>query len=130
MSRRTTSKHNGPSQRQLRVGEEVRHVLSSIIMRNDWPVGELVTPVTVSRVDVSPDLQNALVYVMPLGGQDQDQTLVFLKDMAPYMRKMLASSITLRRVPNLKFVLDDTFEKAERMERLFLSLPEASDDIQ
>lgn len=123
------SSPKGPSQRQLRVGEEVRHVLSSIILRNDWPVGELAQPITVSRVDISPDLQNALVFVMPLGGKAREDTLAFLKDMIPFLRKQLAKQVVLRRVPQLKFVLDDTFDKAERMQHVFASLkPSPIDD--
>ena len=114
--------HKQPSQRQLRVGEELRHILASIILRNDWPSGETLSPLTVTRVDMSPDLQNALVFFMPLGGEKQEETLLFLKENVGYLRKMMGKNITLRRVPMLRFVLDDTFEKAERMERLFKSV--------
>lgn len=112
----------GPSQRQLRVGEEIRHILASVIMRNDWPMGELQHPVTVSRVDISPDLQNALAFIMPLGGDAREETLSFLKEMIPFLRKQLAKNIALRRVPQLKFVIDDSFDKAERMQHVFSSI--------
>jgi ribosome-binding factor A len=110
------------SQRQLRVGEEVRHVLSLTISINDWPVGELQVPVTVTQVNMSPDLQKALVFVMPLGGLYQDETIAFLTEMSPYMRKKLADSMSLRRVPMLRFVIDETFDKAEKMENLFKTI--------
>lgn len=110
------------SQRQLRVGEEVRHVLSLTISINDWPVGELQTPVTVTQVNMSPDLQKALVFVMPLGGLYQEETIAFLTEMSPYMRKKLADSMSLRRVPMLRFVIDETFDKAEKMENLFKAI--------
>ena len=120
--RQRGSTARGPSQRQLRVGEELRHILSSIIMRNDWPAGDIPQPVTISQVDISPDLQNALIFVMPLGGEKREESLNFLIDMIPYLRKQLASSIVLRRVPYLKFVLDDTFDHADHMNRVFASL--------
>ncbi len=110
------------SQRQLRVGEEIRHVLSGVIGRNDWPKGELGVSVTVTRVDISADLQNALVFVMPLGGLQQEETIKFLNDMTPYLRKAVADAMSLRRVPSLRFMLDDSFEKAEKMENLFKNL--------
>ncbi|MBX9976966.1 MAG: 30S ribosome-binding factor RbfA [Alphaproteobacteria bacterium] len=110
------------SQRQLRVGEEVRHVLSQTISMNDWPVGELSVPVTVTQVSMSPDLQKALVFVMPLGGVEREETLEFLSEMIPYMRKRLASSMSLRRVPMLRFVIDETFDKAEKMDNLFKAI--------
>jgi len=106
------------SQRQLRVGEEIRHVLADIMIRNDWPVGSLKTPVTVTQVDVSPDLQNALVFVMPLGGADQEQILDFLTEMTFYMRKILGKKVALRRVPTLKFLIDETFDQAEKIDLL------------
>lgn len=111
-----------PSQRQLRVGEEIRHILSSIVLRNDWPSGDLSTPITITRVDISPDLQNAVVFVMPLGGTHQDETIAFLKENVGYLRKMVGKNMTLRRVPMLRFILDDTFEKADRMEKLLKSV--------
>lgn len=116
------------SQRQLRVGEEIRHILSGILFRNSWPQGELPTSVTVTRVDMSPDLQNAIVFVMPLGGEHLEETLIFLKEMSPFIRKTLAGRLTLRRVPTLKFVIDDTFEKAEKMEALFRKIQKKEDD--
>lgn len=111
-----------PSQRQLRVGEEMRHILSTIVLRNDWPSGDLSTPITITRVDISPDLQNAVVFVMPLGGLQKDETLSFLKENTGYLRKMVGKNITLRRVPMLHFIIDDTFEKADRMEKLLKSV--------
>ncbi len=109
------------SQRQLRVGEEMRHVLSDIIIRNDWPVGSLKTPVTVTQVDISPDLQAAIVYVMPLGGGEKENTIDFLKEMGFYIRKILGKKLALRRVPTLKFKIDETFEEAEKIDRLLRS---------
>ena len=106
------------SQRQLRVAEEVRHILSEIIQRGDLPEGSLSTPVTVSRVDISPDLQNALVFVMPLGGLHKEETLDVLKTNKWYLRKNLGQKVTLRRVPQLHFILDETFDAAEKIDQL------------
>lgn len=110
------------SQRQLRVAEELRHVLSSVIQRGDFPEGDLKSPVTISRVDISPDLQSALVFIMPLGGLNQEDSLEFLKKNAWYFRKNIGGRMHLRRVPNLHFVLDETFDAADKMNRLLLSL--------
>ena len=110
------------SQRQLKVGEEVRHILASLIQRGDFPEGSLPVPVTLSRVDVSPDLQNAVVLFMPLGGLHKEEIMEFLRLNAWYLRKNLGERLSLRRVPRLTFVLDETFDKADKMNKLFASL--------
>jgi len=109
-----------PSQRQLRVGEEVRHVLAGVFQR-----GELHDPgldgvsITVSEVSVSPDLRNATVFVMPLGGANADDVLSGLKRAAPFLRTMLAKQMTLRTVPRMRFIIDTAFETASRINEMF-----------
>lgn len=110
------------SQRQLRVAEELRHVLSGLIQRGDFPEGDLHVPVTISRVDISPDLQNALVFFMPLGGLHTEETLEFLRKNSWFLRKGIGGKMQLRRVPYLQFIVDDTFDAADRMNKLFQSL--------
>ena len=129
MSRKSKAASRGPSQRQLRVGEEVRHVLAGILQRQDYYIEELDgLSITVSEVSVSPDLANARVYVMPLAGQDAEIVLPKLNQLAPVIGHQLAQKVHLRRIPRLKFVLDHSFDTADRMGRLFLSIESSQSD--
>ena len=123
MSRRKKSASVGVSQRQLRVGEDLRHHLSAILARRETHIPELdLVSITVSEVSVSPDLANARVYVMTLGGIDIDKVLPVLNRIAPLLRHHLAGKVHLRRLPVLKFVADESYDTAERMARLFYSI--------
>ena len=123
MPRKSKSATAGPSQRQLRVGEDLRHHLSAVLMRQETHIRELDrVPITVSEVSVSPDLSNARVYVMTLGGVDIEKVLPVLNQVAPVLRHELASRVHLRRLPTLKFVADESYETADRMARLFSSI--------
>ena len=109
-----------PSQRQLRIGEEVRHVLAGVFQRGDLHDPELEgASITVSEVSVSPDLRNANVFVMPLGGSNVDDVLSGLKRAAPFLRTMLAKQMSLRTVPRLRFIIDNAFETANRINEVF-----------
>lgn len=109
-----------PSTRQLRVGEELRHALAGLFLRQEIFVEELQSlSITVSEVSVSPDLSNARVYVMPLGGMQSVLVLSLLNDLAPKISHLIAGRVHLRRMPRLKFLLDDSFDTADRMGRLF-----------
>ena len=107
-----------PSQRQLRVGEELRHALSAIIAR-----GELRDPalaglsITVTEVEVSPDLKNATAYVVPLGGGDVDEIVTALGHAAGFLRHEIGRMVDLRYLPALHFAADRSFDTAERIER-------------
>jgi ribosome-binding factor A len=93
-----------PSQRQLRVGEELRHMIASILERGDIRDGDVAgRPVTVTEVTVSPDLRNATVFVVPLGGGDVASLLAGLKRAKPFLRHELARKVQLRLVPDLAF---------------------------
>src|SRR3977135_4750421 len=117
MPRRREKDHaSGPiaaSQRELRVGEELRHVLAQLLRP-----GELRDPalreanVTVTEVRVSPDLRNATAFVMPLGGANAEEIIAGLRRSAPFLKKRLAPMIELRHMPNIAFELDDAFESA------------------
>lgn len=112
-----------PSQRQLRVGEELRHVIASVLERGDIRDPEVAgRPITVTGVKVSPDLRNATVFVVPLGGGDPSSILVGLKRVGPYLRHELAKAVQLRVVPNLSFAADVSFDAAERIEALLRSV--------
>ena len=109
-----------PSQRQLRVGETIRHALSDILSRDNFFDPDLDgVSVTISEISVSPDLSNARVYTMPLGGQNSDVVLPALNRLSPLLQHEVASRVHLRRVPRLKFILDETFETAARLNTVF-----------
>lgn len=107
-----------PSHRQLRVGEEVRHILSTLFLRSELPVPGLPTSVTITQVQMSADLQNATVYIMPLGGQYKEETLAYLKEVTGHIRYHLGKELTSKFTPSLRFRLDESFDQAERIEKL------------
>ena len=117
---RRRDQSSGPSQRQLRVGETLRHVLSEILMRQDFFDPDLANAsVTISEILVSPDLRNARVYTMPLGGINVDVILPALNRLAPVIQSLVAKKVHLRRTPRLRFFLDNSFENAAKMNQLF-----------
>lgn len=114
----------GRSQRQLRVGEELRHILSEILLRGHFRDPDLISgasSVTVTEVRVSPDLRNATAFVMPLGGEDASKTIAALNRAQAYIRTEAAQRINLRLAPSFSFKLDESFDEAERVERLLRS---------
>ena len=113
----------GPSQRQLRVGETLRHALSEILMREDFFDPDLANvSITISEITVSPDLANARVYTMPLGGVNIEVVLPALNRLAPLIQSFVAKKVHLRRTPRLRFMLDESFENAARMNELFAAI--------
>lgn len=119
----STAHGKAPGQRQKKVAEEIRQILSGIMARGDFSDPELQQfNITLTHVSVSPDLRNALIYFMPLGGKYQEETLTALKKCRQELRYLLAKELTLRYVPELKFALDTTIEENEKMQKLFASL--------
>lgn len=119
------------SQRQLRVGEEIRHALASLFMRGDipWPHGMTNMPdVTVTEVQVSPDLKNATVFVMPLGGEKLNETVKALNHIVGHFRHEVAQVITLRYTPKLRFSADNSFTYAQKIDDI-LHLPDVAKDL-
>ncbi|MGF1627016.1 MAG: 30S ribosome-binding factor RbfA [Alphaproteobacteria bacterium] len=108
-----------PTQRQLRVGEEIRHALALIFSREELhdPTLQGVS-LTFSEVRVSPDLKNATVFFLPLGGQDVDPIAKGLVRATPHLRGLLAKLVRLRLVPRLRFIPDQSFAQAEAIDRL------------
>lgn len=130
MARNTNQRKQPAGQRQLRVGEEIRHALSSIFMRDECHDPELVgTSITVSEVRISPDLKNATVFFMPLGGANREVILEALKRLSPYLRNMVGSKMKLRFTPRLSFQLDNSFDEAGRIHTL-LSKPDVRRDLE
>jgi ribosome-binding factor A len=107
-----------PSHRQLRVGEEVRHILATLFLRSEFPEPGLPISVTITQVKMSPDLQNATVYIMPLGGQYREETLAYLKEIAGFIRHQLGKELKSKYTPALRFHLDESFDEAQRIEKL------------
>lgn len=119
----------GPSQRQLRVGEELRHTLVGILRDNHARDPDLRDAnVTVSEVRVSPDLSNATVFVMPFGGQKIGSTVAALNRAAPYFRTLVAHAVNLRHAPRITFELDTSFSYAAKIDDL-LHAPEVQRDL-
>ena len=128
MSDRHSSRPAGPrppSQRQLRVGEELRHLLARLLERHDFrdPVLEQAN-LTVTAVDASPDLRNATVFVVPLGGTmegDSAQVKEIIKALnhaAPYIRRQIAGQVRMKFLPTFTFRADASFDNADRIETL------------
>ena len=113
---------SGPSQRQLRVGEIMRHALAEVLAR-----GEIHDPVlqqhvvTVPEVRMSPDLKIATCFVMPLGGKDQQEVIQALARNKRYLRGELAHRTNLKFAPDLRFRIDESFEEGSRIDRLLES---------
>ena len=112
--------NNAPfSQRQLRVGELIKQSLGQIFLRDEAKVPRLETKnITVTEVRMSPDLKNAKAYVIPLGGKDTEKTVSILKEFSPLIRKALSKKIDMKFLPRVYFVGDESFDYAERIEKL------------
>ena len=107
------------SQRQLRVGEMIKQSLSMIFIRNEAKVPNLETnTITVTEVRMSPDLKTAKAFVLPLGGKNAKEVIDVLKDFSFIVRKVLSKKISMKFLPKLLFVKDESFEYAEKIENL------------
>ena len=110
----------GPSQRQLRVGELIRRTLSEVLARGDIHDPELNRiSVTVGEVSASPDLKVATAYVCPLGGQGGDNLIALLAKNKWEIRRAISKELTLKYTPDLRFRLDETFDRMDQTRRLF-----------
>jgi len=108
-----------PSQRQLRVGEELRHALALILERGEArDPGLAGISVTVTEVRMGPDLRNATVFVMPLGGGDKDAVVAALTRAQPFLRRRLAGAVKLKYAPNISFCADPSFDEADHIDSL------------
>jgi ribosome-binding factor A len=119
----------GPSQRQLRVGEEIRHVLVEVLARGQLRDPDLQgVSITVAEVRMSPDLKHATAYVMPLGGEKVDTIVKALRRASGFLRAEVARSVQLRVAPEIAFAADRSFEEASRIESA-LRRPEVQRDL-
>lgn len=122
------SSQSGPSQRQLRVGEVVRHTLADILTRGDLQdPGLSGRVVTVSEVRVSPDLKHATAFVAALGGSGTPEVIAALTRCRKYLRGELGRRMTTKFTPELRFEADQSFDEAERVEGLLRSREVARD---
>ena len=113
-----------PSQRQLRVGEQLRHIIAETLLRGHFhdPVLLDAGKITVTEVKVAPDLKNATVFVLSLGGEDMEHILPALNDAANYFQGEINRKTELKFTPKLKFKIDDSFEKAQRLDSILNNL--------
>jgi len=110
----------GPSQRQLKVGEVIRRTLSEILARGEIHDLELNRiSITICEVTTSPDLQIATVYVMPLGGNQNTETIAALAKNKGQIRSLVGRKAGLKYAPDLRFRLDETFDRIENTRQLF-----------
>jgi ribosome-binding factor A len=124
------AKGKAPSQRQLRVGEELRHALAEVFERDSLRDPDLKgRSITVTEVRASPDLKNVTVYVMPLGGENVDDVVVALRRASSYLRGEVARRLRLRNTPRLSFEADRSFDQASHIDKL-LRDPRVSQDIE
>lgn len=120
----------GPSQRQLRVGETIRHALAELLVRGEIHDDTIASHViTVTEVRMSPDLKLATAYIMPLGGADLKPVLAALDRNRKYIRSVVAHAVNLKFAPDIRFREDETFEEAMRIERLLHS-PKVRQDLE
>ncbi|HXA41219.1 MAG TPA: 30S ribosome-binding factor RbfA [Phenylobacterium sp.] len=121
MKRQAPHAPSGPSQRQLRAGELMRHALVEILREQEITDPDIAgVSITLTEVRMSPDLRNATVFVEPLGGGEQAAVVVkALNRHHKFLRGRLGHAIDMKFTPALKFLHDDTFDAAARMNRLF-----------
>ena len=117
-----TSSSRAPSQRMLRVAEQIRHVLAEMFARAEIHDDVLAShAVTVTQVRMSPDLRLATAFVMPLGGKDTAAVLKALERNSRYIRGVVARAVNLKFAPQVRFLEDETFEEASRIDALLAS---------
>lgn len=120
----------GGSQRQLRVGEQVRHAIAEILAQGTVHDEDLEGHIiTVPEVRMSPDLKLATVYVMPLGGRDTEVIIAALERNKKFLRGEVARRVNLKFAPDLRFRVDERFDEAERIEKL-LRTPAVQKDLE
>jgi ribosome-binding factor A len=120
---------HGGSQRQLRVGETVRHAMADILSHGSVHDPDLEGHIiTVPEVRMSPDLKLATIYVMPLGGRDTDKVIAALERHKKFLRGEVARRVNLKFAPDVRFRVDERFDEAERIEKL-LRTPAVQRDL-
>ena len=122
MGKSTFSDGAGPSQRQLRVGELIRRTMSELLLRGDLHDPDLnALSITVSEVRVSGDLRIATAYVLPLGGDKKTAAIEALKRNKGEIRRAVSKGLTIKHSPEIRFLIDETFDKMDETKRLLAS---------
>jgi ribosome-binding factor A len=122
MSRHHSRSSTGPSQRQLRVGEMLRHALADVLRRGDLRDPDLTgVSVTITQVKPSPDMRHATVYCEPLGGRNAKTIVAALNRHKGYLRGEMGHLIALKFTPELRFLEDESFAEAQKIETLLKS---------
>ncbi|MEH3047424.1 30S ribosome-binding factor RbfA [Sphingomonas adhaesiva] len=117
------------SVRTLRVGEQVRHILSEILQRGDVHDDTLATHmVSVTEVRMSPDLRHATVFVKPLLGKDEEAVLKALRTNTAYLQREVATRVKMKYAARLKFLADESFDEGSHIDAL-LRRPEVARDL-
>ncbi|WP_219895214.1 30S ribosome-binding factor RbfA [Aquisediminimonas profunda] len=117
------------SVRVLRVGEQVRHVLSEILMRGEVHDDVLTShPVSITEVRMSPDLRHATVFVKPLLGKDEDAVIKALRTNTAYLQREVAARVRQKYAARLKFLADESFDEGTHIEQL-LRAPQVAQDL-
>lgn len=120
MAQNSTSMGSGPSQRSLRVGELIRRTLSDSLNRGDIHDPDLNRmSITVGEVRMSNDLKIATAYVLPLGGKGGAEAIAALKRNKHELRRAVGKAMTLKYTPDLRFLLDETFDRLDETRRIF-----------
>lgn len=119
-----------PSQRQLRVGEQIKHIIGETLSRGDFHSETLLEPgkVTVSEVRISPDLKNATAYVVSLGSEDMGNIIPALNAETKHFQKEISRQSSMKFTPRITFRADDTFDEAQRIEELLRSVSYSDQD--
>lgn len=114
----------GPSQRQLRVGEQLRHIIAETLYRGHFHDETLMNAgqITVTEVRCSPDLKNATAFVMSLGGLNIDEIIPALNEHAHIFQKEIGRGGTMKFTPRVRFMKDESFENAQNIENLLRDL--------
>lgn len=113
-----------PSQRQLRVGEQIKHIVAETLRRGHFHDSALLDAgkITVTEVRASPDLKNATAYVILLGGGEMGDILKALNDAAPVFQKDIGRLAAMKFTPRMRFVADESFDNAKRIDELLGSI--------
>ena len=120
MAKQRFSEGSGPSQRQLRVGELIRRRLSDVLAQGDIHDPDLGRmSITVGEVRCSPDLRIATAYILPLGGDNRDEALAALRKNRSEIRRIVAKGLALKFAPELRFAIDETYDRLDDTRRLF-----------
>lgn len=124
-------RESGPSQRQLRVGEQIRHSIVETLQRgkfNDELLFEVAPLVTVAEVRTTPDLKHATAYIRPLGLENVGEIVEALNDSAYYFQKQINRSSNLKFTPRVRFKVDETFDEAAKIDTLLKNIPKYAED--